>query len=564
VLTRLHIENFALIEGAEIEFGPGLNVITGETGAGKSILIGALNSILGGPASADLVRDGSPSCSVEGLFELDPDSPTARALAGLGVELPDGQLVLRREIRSNGRSRAFANQHLTPIRSLRQIGARLVDLHGQHEHQSLLDPAHHVRFLDECGGLGEAARAVADAFGEYRQSDDRVALLRAERQSLREAEELRQYQLEEIRRLAPQPGETESLERELKVLEHQSELAEGASALHAALYGDEEATVTQLGRARRELERLAQVDPALQIRAEAIAEVLYRLEDVAEGLRDYGDSLEMDPERLEEARQRLEELRRLCQRHGGSLEEVLARADELEAQEERSEGLDQALAQAEAQRQTRLDEFAAACRELSAGRVSAAGVLSREVQARLVDLGMAEARFEVSLERAEADDGLLADGETRYAADETGSETVEFHISANRGERLLPLASVASGGEISRIMLVLKSIIAEGDAVGTLVFDEIDAGISGRVAAAVGRRLAELSGSHQTILITHLPQIASLAEQHFAVRKELEGDRTATRVVELGATERAEEIAQLLAGDTVSETARRHAREMLE
>lgn len=564
MLTRLRIENFALIESADIEFGPGLNVITGETGAGKSILIGALNSILGGPASADLVRSGADACAVEGLFELDPQGPAVRALAASGVEAVDGQLVLRREIRAGGRSRAFANQQLIPVRALRQLGARLVDLHGQHEHQSLLDPDHHARFLDESGGLRAEAEAVAATCRACRESADALAALKAERQGLREVEELHQYQLEEIRRLAPKPGEDEALESEIQVLEHQTELAQGAGGLYEALYGDEEATVTQLGRARRELERLAEVDPALKSWADAVSEVLYRLEDVAEGLREYGEGLDADPARLVEAHQRLDELVRLRQRHGGNMEAVLMRAAELEAQEERSSGLDSALNQAVARREVLLAEFAEACRRLSAGRQRAAAELSEQVQTRLKALGMAEAVFQVSLSRAAAEDGLAAADGERYRADERGMEAVEFHISANQGERLLPLASVASGGEISRIMLVLKSIIAERDTVGSLVFDEIDVGISGRVAAAVGRRLAELSASHQTILITHLPQIASLADHHFAVRKRREAGRTTTEVVALEAAERTDEIAQLMAGDTVSETARRHAREMLE
>ena len=564
MLTRLRIENFALIESADIEFGPGLNVITGETGAGKSILIGALNSILGGATSADLVRSGEPACSVEGLFELYPESRAARALLELGVGLDGGQLVLRREIRANGRSRAFVNQQLTPVKALRQMGARLVDLHGQHQHQSLLDPDQHARFLDESAALGSEAAAVSEAFRSYAQGDAEVAALQSERQALLQAEELRQYQLEEIRRLAPRPGEDEALQREVQVLEHRAELIRGVAELHAALYGDEESTVTQLGRARRELERLAGVDDALRDSAEAISEVLFRLEDVAGGLREYGDDSDIDPERLEDARQRLDEIKRLCQRHGGSLEQVLERAVELESQEERSSGLHRAVADAEARRESLRVAFSDACVALSSGRQRAADTLCGEVKTRLVALGMADARFQVSLTRTAAEDGLVLAGEERFAADEGGMERVEFHISANQGERLLPLASVASGGEISRVMLVLKSIIAEGDTVATLVFDEIDSGISGRIAAAVGRRLAELSASHQTILITHLPQIASLADHHFAVRKGSRGGRTATSVEELSAARRADEIAQLLAGDTVSETARRHAREMLE
>ncbi|MFH1570200.1 MAG: DNA repair protein RecN [Gemmatimonadota bacterium] len=563
MLCRLRIGNFALIESADIEFGAGLNVITGETGAGKSILLGALYSILGGAVSADLVRSGSDSGAVEGLFELDPDGPAAAALRDLEVEADEGQLVLRRELRAEGRSRAFVNDRLVPVRRLREVGACLVDLHGQHEHQSLLNASAQRRFLDESGGLARHAEAVAAACRAWRAAAAEEATLRAEQRSLQEAEELRRYQLEEIVRLAPQPGEDEDLERQVRVLENQTELVKSTQQLYEALYGGEEATVAQLGRARRELERLAGLDPALTERAAAVSELLYRVEDLAEGLRAYAGDAEADPGRLEEMHLRLEDLRRLRHKHGGTLEGVLERRRELEAQEERSDDLDRAVERAAERVRQCLASYDAACRALSLGRREAAARLSVQVAEGLRSLGMADAAFQVDLDRAEEAAGPVEEEGRRYRADERGLESVTFRICANRGERVLPLASVASGGEISRIMLVLKSLIAARDAVGTLVFDEIDVGISGRIAAAVGRQLAALSGSHQTIAITHLPQIASLADHHFAVRKRLEGGRTVTEVRRLSAGERAEEIAQLLAGETVSATARRHAREML-
>lgn len=563
MLTFLHIDNFALIERTDIEFGPGLSVITGETGAGKSILIGALNSILGGPTNADLIRSGADCCVVEGLFEIAPDCGMASQLAAMEAPPEDGQLILRREIRRRGRSRAFVNGRLVPARQLKQVGGLLVDLHGQHEHQSLLDTAIHIRFLDESGSLGHRAEEVAHAHDSLVRRESELAQLRSERESLAGEEELRQYQLEEIRRLDPQPAEDETLGREVRVLENQAELAQASEEVYDLLYGGEDSTVEQLGRARRQLEHLAEVDEDLSPRVEALTGLLYAVEDLAAGLRSYSQGLEADPQRLEEARQRLEELRLLARKHGGSLENALAVAQDLARRDDRSGELDGEIAAAEERLCQARDAFSILCQQLSRERGRAAVSLATAVKKGLKSLGMPHATFEVSaLTQEDAEGAVEIDGQ-RYRADATGMETIQFCISANAGEPLLPLATVASGGEISRIMLVLKSIIAERDPVATLVFDEIDVGISGRIAAAVGKKLTSLSVSHQTLVITHLPQIAGLANHHYSVRKSERGGRTITEVQELSETERAEEIAQLLAGETVSDAARRHAREML-
>ena len=564
MLTFLHIDNFALIERVDIELGPGLNVITGETGAGKSILIGALDSILGGTANADLIRSGADSCAVEGLFEIAPDSRVAARLAALGVALEDDQLILRREIRRRGRSRAFINGRLLPARQLRQVGGLLVDLHGQHEHQSLLDTATHVRVLDESGGLRERSEQVAHDYGAMARGESELAELRTEREALVAEEELRQYQLEEMQRLAPQSGEDEALEREVRVLENQEELAQASQEIYDLLYGGEGSTVEQLGRARRQLEHLAEVDGELASRTEALTGLLYAVEDLAGDLRAYGQSLEADPQRLAEARQRLEELRLLIRRHGGSLDDVLAASRDLAQREERSGDLDGQIAAAQGRLGQMRDAFGSLCQQLSRERGEAAVSLASAVKEAQKRLGMPHAAIQVSAARQEDPDGAVELDGRRFRADATGVETIEFCISANAGEPPLPLATVASGGEISRIMLVLKSFMAERDPVVTLVFDEIDVGISGRIAAAVGKQLAALSSSHQTLVITHLPQIAGLANHHYSVRKTERGGRTSTEVHKLGEAERAEEIALLLAGETVSDAARRHARELLE
>ena len=563
MLTRLYIKDFALIEEAAIEFGPGLNVVTGETGAGKSILIGALNSIVGGPVNAELVREGASQCAVEGFFELDDQDQIAR-LADLGVILEDGQLILRREIRGQGRSRAFVNGQGQPIKQLKQIGAILVDLHGQHEHQSLLDPKLHARFLDAFAGLDDQHRLVGQHWRAYRYSVARLDRLRTERDALAAEDELNTFQLEEIRRLAPQPGEEAKLERELQVLENAEALSEGGLQLYDLLYQREGAVGEVLGQVRRQLDRLREIDPALGPQATALEGLIYEVEDLASQLRDYARSIEVRPGRADELRERRDGLRSLKKKYGGTLDAVLDRARELAAREDRADRLRDELAQAAEHRDQALAEFATCCLALSAARQQASTTLSQSLVAALGELGMAKAQFYIELATNEAPEGVVQRDGRRYAAGEHGMEHVAFHISANAGEPPRPLARIASGGEISRVMLALKEAVAGRDLVSTLVFDEIDAGISGRIAAAVGRKLQALAAAHQTIVITHLPQIASLADQHFSVRKQQGQQRTTTEVVLLDATARAEEIAYLLAGETISDTARQHAREMLQ
>ena len=566
MLTRLYIENFALIERVEVEFGPGLNVVTGETGAGKSVLLGALDSILGGAASADCVRAGADRCVVEGLFEFtaDADGPVIDKLSGLDIDLEEGQLALRREIRASGRGRAFANGLTLPLRRLKELGALLVDLCGQHEHQSLLDVASHARFLDESAGLANQTRVVLQRCRTLQQCREALTRTHCDRQELQQEEELRRFQLAEIRAIAPEPGEEEGLEREVEILENQTELVQGADQLYQELYQGEASTVEQLGQVRRRLGRLAEIDPSLNRQAGTADELLYAVEDLAADLRRYVNSLDADPQRLERAHERLLELRRLKQKYDRPLEGVVALAEDLEGREHRLHELDGVISEAESASSAAAEEFAHACLSQSAQRGQAAESLAGSVEEGLRSLGMPHAAFRVHRQRVEDAEGLVEEGRRRYRADENGMESVEFLISANAGEEPRSLARIASGGEISRIMLVLKEIIAAGDVVSTLVFDEIDVGISGRIAASVGARLERLGRSHQVIVITHLPQIARLARQHYSVRKKEAGGRTQTEVLELDETARGEEIAGLLAGESISDTARQHAREMLE
>ena len=568
MLTQLLIENFALIERAELEFGRGLNIITGETGAGKSILLGALNCILGGTAGSDLIRGGCDRCAVEGLFEFDEAGASGRAalerLGRMGVEVAEKQLVLRREIRESARSRAFVDGRIVPLKKLQEIGGALIDLHGQHEHQSLLDENQHARFLDDCAQLGEFAAAVRASFKEVEGCAEELANLERERAELLSEEELRGFQLEEIRRIGPEEGEDETLETEVRVLANQAELSSGLGSVFDRLYRDDGATVEVLGGCRRQLDRLVEIDPRLGQLAEAVEQLLFRAEDVAASFKEYLDRLEPDPERLEQARERLFELRGLTRKYGGTLADVARIAKELEVAGDRLEEVESAIAAASSRYAETVERFARHCLVLSGARERGGSALAGEVEKGLGALGIPGASFEARCTRERDPDGLVEIDGVRYRADASGAEKLAFFISANPGEPARPLARVASGGEISRIMLVLKGIIADRDVVSTLVFDEIDSGISGRTASSVGQRLKHLARFHQAIAITHLPQIASLADCHFSVRKTQRGGRTVTEVHPLSdAAERREEVARLLAGESVSETARQHAEELL-
>ena len=568
MLTRLAIQNFALIEHVEIEFGEGLNIITGATGAGKSILLGALNCILGEPTRPELIRTGCEQCVVEGLFEFDENNVGCRSamnrLRDLHVESIDKQIALRREIRNNGRSRAYVDGNLVPLKRLREIGEVLVDLHGQHEHQSLLNEEHHVRFLDECAQLREQAEIVRISFDEVEQSARKLENLKGDYFQRQHEEELRVFQLEEIRRIAPEEGEDERLENKVRILTNRAELSTEVSHVLDNLYQNDGAIVESISACRRQLDRMAKIDGQLDPLIRDFEELLFRSEDIASNLKKYLDQLEENPEQLEQSQERLLELRKLAQKYGGNLKDVSLAICELESSGAILAKLRKAIVSAEMQHAKAVDRFTHNCVELSVKRNDAATALAKEIETGLDALGISGAKFEFVCTREEDPEGLVEFDGIRYRANATGIEKVAFFISTNPGEPMKPLVRTASGGEISRIMLVLKLIIAEKDSVSTLVFDEIDSGISGSTASAVGHYLEQLGHSHQTIAITHLPQIACLANQHFAVRKSQQKERTITEVHRLdNEDERLDEIASLLAGGTLSTSARQHAAELL-
>ncbi len=546
MLQSLYVENLAIIDRLEVEFQPGLNVLTGETGAGKSILLDALGLVLGDRADPTLIRAGADRLKVSAVF-LPPPSVE---LADLGIELEDGALYLYREVQAGGRSLARVNGQPVPLGTLKALGERLVDLHGQHEHQSLLKPSQHLELLDRW--LGEPAlhlRArVRDAVQRLRSLQNELQELIAREREREQMLDLYRFQVEEIRAAELTPDEEEHLLTEERRLTHAERLLSLAGAAYEWLMGEGSA-YDLAASASRNLTEICRIDPSMSATQEQLESALALLEEVAHTLRQYTETVEYDPERLEQVIARLELIKRLKRKYGDTIEAILAYANEaeqklqaLEHQSERREAMEQELTEAQA-------EAEQLCAQLSELRRAGAERFAQAVQGHLRELAMERALFEVAV--------------TPKPMDSSGVDAIEFLFSANPGEPPRPLNKIASGGEMSRVMLALKAVLADASPVPTLVFDEIDAGLGGRTAYYVGEKLAHLAEHFQILCITHLPQIASRAGTHFLIEKYVEGERTRVSITPLTGEARVAEIARMLAGEA-TETALQHARELLQ
>ncbi|MBN1571228.1 MAG: DNA repair protein RecN [Acidobacteria bacterium] len=559
MLRIIRIRNLALIRDLEMEFATGLNLLTGETGSGKSILVDALGLLLGARSSQDMIRSDCDSAVLEGVFEIDPNGAVGKILAESGLEEEDHSLLIRREISSAGRNRIFVNNHISTLSFLKSIGDKLADIHGQQDQRSLLDLSTHREWLDNFGDNRLLLEQVQESYRKLRETARQLESLETNEQERLRRIDMLQYQIDEIRQIDPKPDEKEELEDERHLLTHREKILSLATEAYGMLYESESSILLQSARLAKILEELEPFDKSWAPHREALQDCCYKLEDISYSVRDYASRCDFSPERLEQVHQRLYDLEKLTKKYGSSCRNVLEflakcmqELDQLRSYAENSERLSQQL-------QQESGAYLKFAETLSQKRRRDAARLEREIEKEFNALAMERMQLRVqfgplekSTERIPSSYGLH------------GIDHVEFLIAPNKGEEIRPLAKIASGGELSRLMLSIRSLCRNDESDKTFVFDEVDAGIGGRVAEAVGRRLRDISKDNQVLCVTHLPQIAAFARSHFSVQKEIRGGRTETSVKRLNESERVQELSRMLGGENITQTVRNHALEMLE
>ncbi len=556
MLAELSIRNFAIIEAITVSFERGLTVLTGETGAGKSIIIDAIGLLVGGRGSAEFVRYGTKKAEIEGLFHIDPVHPTVQKLEDVGIEFTDDMVVLRRDISSTGKSICRVNGKLVTLGILREIGQTLIDIHGQHEHQDLMQSDKHLSLLDQFGD-----RSIGPALVEYREIYQRYKKIQQQMKNLTENEQqmahrldLIQYQLEEITKAELAPNEDEELMEEKLRLGNFEKLFSALQDVYHSLHGDNKG-LDWVGLAMSQLESVTEIDEELKGYHEEVANQFYLLEETAGKLNTYRDQLEFDPARLDFVEERLNEIQVLKRKYGESVEEILEYAasiedevDELLNREDRVEELESDLKGIQA-------DLKVEAENLTGLRKKVASVLVDAIHHELRDLYMEKTEFAIHFNEI---------GNKKDAFHRSGKDDIDFMISTNPGEPLKELSKTASGGELSRIMLALKSIFSKHQGITSIIFDEVDTGVSGRVAQAMAEKIQRLSSGSQVLVITHLPQVAAMADHHLYISKEETGEgRTKTSVGNLSAEEQIEELGRMISGAEMTELTKKHAKELL-
>ncbi len=572
MLLELRVRDVGIIDEINWTLADGLNVITGETGAGKSLVIDAVEALLGAKPDEEMVRHGADEATIEGVFTLDGLSRVGElreVLDQRGLAGDDGRLVVHCELRRRGRSVIRINGHAVPRTVLQQIGRLLVDVHGQSEHLSLLDRRRHLLFLDAYGGCDQLRIDFTALATELRRVERELAALAASRGETARQEEFLRFQIDEITAAELHDGEDDELERERTVLASAEKLKTLAYEAHQQLHGEDAdgrslSAIDRLSEAAAAMRRLAELDPAQKPALESLEGALYGLQELAQDVRAYGDRLEHDPLRLEEIEARLDLIRSLKRKYGESTGEVLAFLQKAEEDLAGIANSSERGTDLESARSRLRQEMGKTAATLSETRTAAAARLESAVEAELKDLDMPQVTFRVPVSREPAEDGLPFPDGANYAFGNDGADNVEFVVSTNPGEPPRPLAKIASTGEMSRFMLGLKGVLSAADSVPVLVFDEIDIGVGGRSGEVVGRKLWTLARTHQTICVTHLPQIAAFADAHFRVRKEISGERTLSRLETLEGEARTEELAAMLAGPEPTPASLENANELIE
>ncbi|HET7175151.1 MAG TPA: DNA repair protein RecN [Gammaproteobacteria bacterium] len=552
MLTHILIRDFAIIDSLELEFKAGMTVLTGETGAGKSILVDALGLVLGDRAEAGVVRHGAEKAEVGAEFDL-KDSPEALAWLEENDLAEDGACILRRVVGGDGRSRSQINGRSVPLQSLKEIGELLLDIHGQHEHQSLMRPTAQMALLDGYGDHGALLTRLAKLHGDWKAAHDRLTALRTAAGDRDKRLEMLRFQVGELEALKLKAGEVQAIDAEHKRLAHGGKLLETAQAALDALYEAEEDSAHQrVSRTLASLDAQSELEPKFKGLRDMLAGAQVQLAETADGLRDYLADMDLDPKRLEWLESRLAAIHDVARKHRIEPEALLTHLEALQTELKQLENSEITLQELEAELAKLKAAYKKAAEELHAKREKTAVDLGKKVTAAMQELGMAGGKFEIAVTVPDAE---------RFTA--KGIDQVEFTVTANKGQPLKALAKVASGGELSRISLAIQVIAAQAAAIPSMVFDEVDAGIGGGTAEIVGRRLRDLAAKRQVLCVTHLPQVASQGHQHFRVLKETQGNSTLTRIESLDKKSQVEELARMLGGVEITETTRKHAREMI-
>lgn len=553
MLSELSIKNFAIIDHLTVSFEKGLTVITGETGAGKSIIIDAIQLLIGGRGSAEYVRHGEKKAEIEGLFQMDEqDHPVYEKMEQFGFELEDGMIVLHREIFQSGKSVCRVNGKLVTISILREIGGTLVDIHGQHEHQALLDESKHLSLLDHFAAekITPALKEYKDVYERYQKTMQKLRSLTENEQQMAQRLDLLTFQMNEIQQAQLQLHEDEQLNEEKRKLSNFEKIFESLSFAYNGLQGEQKG-LDWIGLVMSNLEDVANLDSSYKELFETVSNSFYMLEELASSIRDELDRLHFNPERLNEVQERLNEINLLKRKYGSTIEEILEYGAKIEEELETLQNREGHIEQLESQLSSIKKDLLVEAKELTNIRKKFAKLLTQLIEKELKELYMEKTKFEVKFSN-------------RNDFSHDGMDIVEFYISPNKGEPLKPLSKIASGGELSRIILALKTIFAKYEGKTSIVFDEVDTGVSGRVAQAIAEKIYHISTYSQVLCITHLPQVAAMADTHMFISKKERKGRTTTSVSILDKDEKIKEISRMISGVEITDITREHAKELLQ
>ena len=564
MLKSFEVKDYALIEHISVEFGNGLNIITGETGAGKSILIDAMSLLLGERASTEVVRKGAQKSFVEGIFNVKGNKKVKSLLEENDVDFSD-ELIIRREISLKGSNRCFINDTPVNLNLVKDVGNLLVDLHGQHEHQSLLRMETHIDYLDEFGDYQDLLQQYKKVYSELLNKENELGGLKEKESIIKEKKDFYSFQIKEIDNISPKEDEEERLIEELKILENSEKLAELTSEVYQRLYESDSSFQTSLSRVRTLLQKLNEIDKSFSDVLSESESALAHIEDISNFVRSYNSKINLDQEEVEGKRERLGSINLLKKKYGGSVKSILDYRKKIGEEFELAENFSGKINELSKNIFELRKNAGSLAKSLSKQREQAAKLVKKGIDKTLKELGIQVPQFKTQIinTQLENETGVFLDGKY-FRTTSKGIDEIEFFISTNPGEDLKPLAKVASGGEVSRIMLSLKSTLAKNDKLPLLIFDEIDVGVSGRIAQKVGKALKSLSAYHQVISITHLPQIASLAEHHFSIEKVTQNERVVSSIKKLPESERITEIARLLSGEKITQASLKSARELID